>query len=81
MYLSDVIMTHDELLIAGAFNLHFEEPLAPGVSYLKDILAENYLEQRVTQPTHRGGHMLDLAFPSSNIYSAITTSIRTIEKL
>ena len=36
-YLSDVIMTRDELLIAGDFNLHFEEPSAPGVSYLSNV--------------------------------------------
>ena len=73
-YLSDVIMTRDELLIAGNFNLHFEEPSAPGVSYLKDILAENNLEQRVTQPTHRGGHMLDLL-----ITRTTSSIIRTTE--
>ena len=75
IYLSDVIMTRDELLIAGDFNLHFEKPSAADVRYFKAILVENNLEQRVTQTTHKGGHMLDLVITRTTSSIVHTTEV------
>ena len=65
-------MVHGDLLIVGDFNLHYEQDNAVGVSGLKDLLAENNLQQHVQQPTHRMGHTLDLVITrmsDSNITS------------
>ena len=69
--LDELTMVPGELIITGDFNLHCEIPNAPGVKTLKDLLAENNLQQHVTKPTHKEGHTLDLVISraSSSIIS------------
>ena len=59
-YVSDVAVTHCDILIAGDFNIHCERNNAPGVERMQHILDENGLQQHVTCPTHTKGHTLDL---------------------
>ena len=69
--LDELTMVPGELIITGGFNLYCEIPNAPGVKALKDLLAENTLQQHVTRPTHKAGHTLDLVISraSSSIKS------------
>ena len=53
-------MTQQDILIVGDFNLHRELGSAPGVKLLNEILAENNLQQHVTESTHIRWHRLDL---------------------
>ena len=69
LYISDVVVVREDILMAGHFNRHFHLPNASGVQYLKQILADNNMQQHVTQPTHRSGNLLDMVITrvSSNI--------------
>ena len=60
LYISELAVVREEILMAGDFNLHFHLPNASGVQYLKQILADNNMQQHVTKPTHRNGNLLDL---------------------
>ncbi|KAI0214517.1 putative RNA-directed DNA polymerase from transposon BS [Lamellibrachia satsuma] len=73
-YVNEIVVTRQDILIVGDFNLHCELNSAPGVKLLNDILAENNLKQHVTEPTHMKGHMLDLVITrsSSSIVSSTT---------
>ena len=67
-------MAQQDILIVGDFNLHCELGSAPGVKLLNDILAENNLQQHVTESTHIQGHRLDLVTtrsPSSIVSSTM----------
>ena len=54
-----------ELLVAGDFNLHVDNISAPGIANFSEILVNYDLQQHVNQPTHSGGHVLDLVITSS----------------
>ena len=56
-YVSDVAVTHCDILISGDCNIHCELSSAPGVEKMQHILDE---KQHVTCPTHTKGHTLDL---------------------
>ena len=73
-YVNEIVVTRQDILIVGDFNLHRELNSAPGVKLLNDILAENNLKQHVTEPTYMKGHMLDLVITrsSSSIVSSTT---------
>ena len=83
-YISDIAMAHEQCIIAGDFNIHYEHADASGVQRFKEILAENNLEQHVTGSTHRSGHTLDLVI-SRSANSAISApcvhSIRTASSI
>lgn len=66
--------------MTGDFNFHYEKDSATGVAGLKNILAENNLEQHVSQSTHRMGHMLDLVITrkSDHTIAAIDVSPSSI---
>ena len=49
----------EELLIVGDFNIHADSSNNESQGFL-DILNANGLTQHVTNPTHQGGHTLDL---------------------
>ena len=71
---SGIAMAKQDMLIVGHFNLHRELGSAPGVKLLNDILAENNLQQHVTESTHIRGHRLDLVItrsPSSIVSSTM----------
>ena len=67
-------MTQQDILIVGDFNLHCELSFAPGVKLLNEILAENNLQQHVTESTHIRRHRPDLVIThsSSSIVSSTT---------
>ena len=52
-------MTQQDILIVGDFNLQCELGSALAVKLLNDIVAENNLQQHVTESTHIRGHRLD----------------------
>ena len=52
LYISDVAVVREDILMAGNFNLHFHLPYASGVQYLKQILADN-CDGREGPPTCR----------------------------
>ena len=60
-----LLPTPGRLLIAGDFNFHFENASNPDTIKLTDLLDSVGLEQRVTEPTHRCGHTLDLLITRS----------------
>ena len=73
--LDELTMVLGELIITGDFNLHCEIPNAPGVKALKDLLAENNLQQHVTKPTHKAGHTLDLVISRESSSIISTTDV------
>ena len=75
LYISDLAVVREDILMAGDFNLHFHLPNACGVQYLKQILADNNMHQHVTQPTHRSGNMLDLVITRASSNIVTTTDV------
>ena len=75
LYISDLAVVREDILMAGDFNLHFHLPNASGVQYLKQILADNNMHQHVTQPTHRSGNMLDLVITRASSNIVTTTDV------
>ena len=73
-YVNEIVVTRQDILIVGDFNLHCELNSAPGVKLLNDILAENNLKQHVTEPTHMKGHMLDLVITRSSSSIVLSTT-------
>ena len=73
-YVNEIVVTRQDILIVGDFNLHCELNSAPGVKVLNDMLAENNLKQHVTEPTHMKGHMLDLVITHSSSSIVSSTS-------
>ena len=73
-YINEIVVTRQDILIVGDFNLHCEFNSAPDVKVSHDILAGNNLKQHVTEPTHMKGHMLELVITrsSSSIVSSTT---------
>ena len=65
-FVNEIVVTRQDILIVGDFNLHCELNCARGVKVLNDILAENNAKQHVTEPTHMKGHMLDLVITRSS---------------
>ena len=73
-YVNEIAMAQQDILIVGDFNLHCELGFAPGVKLLNEILAENNLQQHVTESTHIRGHRSDLVItrsPSSIVSSTM----------
>ena len=64
------------ILIAGDFNFHYEDPLNTDASRFRDILSIYSLCQPVLGPTHMDGHTLDLVITNStdNLVSNTTVS-------
>ena len=63
-YVSDVAVTHCDILIAGDFNIHCERNNAHGVERMQHILDENGLQQHVTCPTHTNGLQQHVTCPT-----------------
>ena len=72
-YVNEIAMAQQDILIVGDFNLHCELGFAPGVKLLNDILAENDLQQHVTESTQIRGHMLDLVITRSRSSIVLST--------
>ena len=59
-YLESILLSEEQLLITGDFNIHVDVVDNPDSLKLLDLLESVGLRQHVTQPTHVHGHTLDL---------------------
>lgn len=59
-YLESVILSPEELLITGDFNIHVDNPDNVDARHLLELLDSMALIQHVASPTHVSGHTLDL---------------------
>lgn len=50
----------------GDLNCHLDKPNDPDAKRLLDLLEQNCLEQCVTSPTHKAGHILDVVIHRIN---------------
>ena len=57
IYLESILLSKEQLLITGDFNIHVDDPDS---LTLLDLLESVGLRQHVSQPTHVHGHTLDL---------------------
>ena len=68
-YLESVVLSKENLLIIGDFNIHMDVPSDTKTNRFLDLLESLGLQQHVDKPTHIHGHILDLV---------ITRKARTI---
>ena len=59
-YLESVVLSKQNLLISGDFNIHVDNIHDSDAIKFSDLLESFGLKQHVTGPTHKGGHTLDL---------------------
>ena len=57
--LEEIALQDTDLLISGDFNIHWDNQENPQICEFRSILSAFGLEQRVTQPTHIKGHIID----------------------
>ncbi|KAJ8351059.1 hypothetical protein AAFF_G00157770 [Aldrovandia affinis] len=57
-FLTDIIPSHDRVLILGDFNIHVDNPIRAFESEFMDLIQSFGLIQHVSGPTHKGGHTL-----------------------
>ena len=60
IYLESILLSKEQLLITGDFNIHVDAVDDPDSLKLLDLLESVGLRQHVSQPTHVHGHTLDL---------------------
>ena len=63
----------EDVCIVGDFNLHLDKSEHPNTAQFLGILSALELQQLVTQPTHKAGHILDLVITraGSNTLSSV----------
>ena len=59
-YLESIILSKEQLLITGDFNIHVDVATDSDSIKLQDLLESFGLQQHVSHPTHIHGHILDL---------------------
>ncbi|XP_061186395.1 uncharacterized protein LOC133194455 [Saccostrea echinata] len=59
-YLASLVVTSEELLITGNFNIHVDNVKNADTQNFLNSLDEFGLKQHVDEPTHKRGHILDL---------------------
>ncbi|KAK3086528.1 hypothetical protein FSP39_019678, partial [Pinctada imbricata] len=59
-YLSSLVISAEELLITGDFNIHGDNTKDPDTQKFLNALDEFGLKRHVHEPTHKKGHILDL---------------------
>ena len=71
-YLESFVLSKEQILIAGDFNIHVDDIKNVDVVTFLDVLESFGLQQHVTQPTHVLGHTLDLiiSWYSDNLLKA-----------
>lgn len=60
------LMKPSPLLLAGDFNVHWDNPREAGSILMKDLCTSCELKQHVLGPTHHDGHTLDLLLTRDN---------------
>lgn len=66
LYLENIVMCSEILLIAGDFNFHLDNQQDNDTKRFQNILHTFGLTQHVSVPTHRSGHILDLVITRSS---------------
>ena len=61
-YMENLLMTNNNIVIAGDFNLHIDNDKDPEAQLFIDMMAALGLDCHVDFPTHKNGHILDLFF-------------------
>ncbi|KAK6168440.1 hypothetical protein SNE40_020971 [Patella caerulea] len=56
----------EDFIILGDFNIHVDKSNDSTVNRFKEVLNSFNLKQHVSQPTHKGGHILDLVITRAN---------------
>ena len=59
-YLESVLLTKEQILFAGDFNIHVDDPRDPDAIKFAGLLESFGLQQHVKGSTHKEGHTLDL---------------------
>jgi len=59
-YLESTVLSEENLLISGYFNIHVDNIHDSDAIKFSDLLESFGLKQHVTGPTHKDGHTLDL---------------------
>ncbi len=60
LFLSEFVITHDNICILGDFNFHWGKENDPVAIQFQNILQDMGLKQHVTLPTHKSKNILDL---------------------
>ena len=63
--LEDIIAQHQNIIILGDFNIHFNDDLDPDTIQFKDTMLALGLQQHVTESTHNLGNILDHVYSES----------------
>ena len=58
-YLESVLLSKEQILFAGGFNIHVDNPRDPDAIKFADLLESFRLQQHVKGSTHKEGHTLD----------------------
>ena len=66
MYLENIVMCPEVLIIAGDFNFHLDNPSDGDARKFNDLMETFGLAQHVKFPTHSSGHILDLVITRSS---------------
>ena len=73
--LTEIIPSHNRVLIAGDLNIHVDNPTRAFESEFLDLIESYGLTQHVSGPTHSGGHTLDLVLSVNIPISDVETML------
>ena len=59
-FLEEALTSHNNIIIAGDFNLHVDDVANPDAQVFLDLLTAFGLQNHVKFPTHKSEHTLDL---------------------
>ena len=59
-YLESIVLSREQLLLSGYFNIHVDNALDADSIKLTDLLESYGLQQHLPGPTHKHDHTLDL---------------------
>ena len=62
----DYLLHPSDIILTGDFNIHMDNTSNNYANQFKDLLSAHGLIQRITGPTHRYGHCLDLMITREN---------------
>ena len=71
----ETLSSESKVCVLGDFNIHFEKLCDPAALKLKKLLHEHSLTQLVNEPTHSGGHTLDLVITRDSQREMYTTVV------
>ena len=79
--LEEVVVCSEELLIIGDFNFHMDDTADRYAAQFGSLLELFNLNQHVAVPTHRSGHILDLAISRKDGEALKANKLVVIEQL